>query len=162
MKPFVQTEYGSKQDPNLVRFVELLCSPDSELRESANFEERLAGCCKATGLEQTIFSQEKTKEVIYHYMSFYLYSNKHQVLLSSQIQFWNINKLALRNIEFAEADDGSKELTLHDKITDLLTKLESKISKLISEIYGAEEIGGIAKEQIKKVGRSLEQRLKEK
>ena len=155
MKPFQQTEYGSKLTPEQCQFLDLMFNVNSELNKEQSFEDRMNEAITMSGLS----SEAPLKgmlEHIHYYLSFYQYNNKYQLLVGKQIMFWNIQKEALTDIS---KDDVTKELGKMDKLSDLGDKLLASIEQLYREIYTEGLLIDNAKSEVKKA-QSPEQRLK--
>ncbi len=93
MKPFPETEYGSKLTPEQCIFLDLMFNVKSELNKEQSFEARLTEACEMCKMMEPWTSQ---LEHIHHYLSFYQYNNEYQALISKQIMLWNIHKEAIK------------------------------------------------------------------
>ena len=155
MKPFHETEYGSKLTQQQCQFLDLMFNVKSELNKEQSFEARLTEACDACAM---MGPWTDMLEHIHYYLSFYQYNNKYQALIGKQIMFWNIQKEALQDVD---KDDVLKELGKMDKLSDLSDKLLESIERLYKEIYTEDILISSAKEEVKKA-MSPEMRLRER
>jgi hypothetical protein len=155
MKSFADTDIARQSVPARVAFVEALCSRSNRER---NFQERLH---LAGGDEETL-KDPQVRGLIHYYLSYYQNNGKFQLLFNYMLTQWNVSKLFLEEWVEADVESITKKVTMMDKMTDLSSKLNEKIEVLFSEIYGDDEVIGIAKDQIVQTAMSPERRLRKK
>lgn len=146
----------SEEQGDVREFVKIMTDPTNQVNKEKNFEARLAEAIKQSGVAEDVMTRAEVKDLLHYRLSYVLYNNKYQRLLTKQVQLWNLCRLTLN--DFGN-EDMVKDVGLHDKINELIDRLSGQVESLYSEIYGAPEIQDIAKEQVKRT-MSPEQRLK--
>lgn len=149
---FQDTPYAQGKAIAKVEFAEVFCTSKQTI-----FENRVAEASKSGAT----LEDPEVRELIHAYLSFYRYHAKYQMLLMYQLTLWKSQKVVLDADFGTDAESQTKAVALLDKMTDLTWKLQGKVSGLLSEIYGANEVQEIAQEQIVKV-MSPEARMKRK
>jgi hypothetical protein len=151
--------YNHPQKDKILKYIELMYAVGSDMNKIDSLPERKSASAQKAGLKvedmQTIFEErdDAFKQLRHVYLSEYQFHNKYTNLVTWQQMLWNAQRDALKEVE--DFDVGRM-----DKIADFIDKLEGKVSKAFSEIYGNNDIIEIAKENIR-VAKSTEERLKE-
>jgi hypothetical protein len=151
-------EFAHPDKDRILTYVDLLFSAS----KSENFEFRQKKALEDAGLNDNAdllhWKDEKVNELVFKYMSYYIFDNRYQQWVTSQILFWNIQRECMQPLK-TDIDERAKQVTMLEKIVDLSDKLRIVIDKLQKDIFEG-GIEGIAKNDLVKTVTSPEQRVK--
>lgn len=92
------------------------------------------------------------EELMFHYLSYYQFNNKFQLLLSKQQLFWSIQKVLNKPVDEVEDETQmEKKLDSRHKITNTAQELINEIEYLKSEIYGTDDVKKVVEMHLRKV-----------
>lgn len=102
------------------------------------------------------------EELLFHYLSYYQFNNRFQLLITKQQLFWSMQRVMNRPLNEDEEDEEvmRKKLNARYAISNDAKSLIDEIEYLKSEIYGTDDVKKMAEMHVRKM-LTLETRLKQ-
>lgn len=133
--------FSHKDKGKILSTIDLLFNKKSELNKIQNFDERKKQACIQAGLKSIdLLEEEKVKDLIFNYLSYYQNSNEFQLLINDQQLFWNLQREMMRPFptENDEIEDASDyKLKISKQSAELLARIKVRFA----ELYNTEQIG---------------------
>lgn len=145
-------EYLSKdktERTKVVRYIEAMYEKGSVLNQINDLQERKLKACEIAGLNPEDhgplleMKDPETNLLIFHFLSYYQYNNKFNLLMAKQQLLWQSMKTMM---EATETDKMKEAMNLSDDCD----KLEARVEALYSEIYGDKQTTETAQMEIRK------------
>lgn len=132
-------DYVSKDKLKILTAIDLLFNKKSELNKIQNFDERKKEACKQSGLKSIeLLDEEKVKDLIFYYLSYYQHSNEFQLLINDQQLFWALQKEMMKPVPTEEIEDAYDfKLKISKQSAELLNRIKIRMA----DLYNVDQVG---------------------